>query len=472
MTQPTELTDFAADCLKETGAEPFRTKSVENIALRPRSERERILREAHYSPAYLRSEDVFLDFATDSGTGAMSDNQWAALMRGDESYIRSRNFYELEAVVQEVTGYAHVIPTHQGRAAENIVMELLVTKGQAVLSNTHFDTTRAHVERRGGRPIDLVSDGLWKFEERQDFKGNFDLRKLDIALETLASSVGLIIITIVNNFACSSPVSMSNIRAVVERARARGIAVFFDAARFAENAFFIREREPGYQDRSIASIAREMFDMADGCWMSAKKDAIVNIGGFIATRDEKLGRRCQELLVLYEGFPSYGGLARRDLAAMAVGLREGMDEAYLRARTEQVALLGREFEQVAGVRVSQPTGGSGVFVDVSSIYPELPADRLPGIALACDLYLEGGIRAGAAPFHMETIDLERGEIVERIFEFARFAVPRRVYSDNHMRFAAQILKRVKERAGANAGYRVTHMPDVLGHFFAKFAPIA
>jgi tryptophanase len=463
------LFDFAKQCLEETRAEPFRTKSVESLALPSRASRERILAEAYYSPAYLRSEDVFLDFATDSGTGAMSDMQWSALMRGDESYVRSRNFYELEDAVREVTGFPHVIPTHQGRAAENILMELLLRPGQTVLSNTHFDTTRAHVQRRGARPIDLVSDSLWEFATPAPFKGNFDLEKLDVALARLGETVGLVIITIVNNFACSSPVSLSNMRAVAERTKKLGIPLFIDAARFSENAFFIHEREEGYADKTIASIARDIFDLADGCWMSAKKDAIVNIGGFIAVRDEKLGRKCQELLVLYEGFPSYGGLARRDLSAMAVGLREGMNLEYLRARTAQVALLADEFEKV-GVRVSQPAGGSGVFVDVKSIYPHLGAEKLPGIALACDLYLEGGIRAGAAPFHMETVDLTTGEIVDRVFEFARFAVPRRVYSDNHMRYTARVLGRVKEQAHESRGFRVTHMPEVLGHFFAQFAP--
>lgn len=462
--------DFAVTCLRATHAEPFRTKTVEAIRLPGKAERREILRDAHYSPAYLRSEDVYLDFATDSGTGAMSDRQWAALMRGDESYVRSRNFYELEAAVQEVTGFEHVIPTHQGRAAENILMELLLQPGHTVLCNTHFDTTRAHVTRRKARPVDLVSDALWNFSEPHDFKGNFDLNKLDIALEKLGSTVGLVIITIVNNFACSSPVSLENMRAVAERARSRGIPVFIDAARFAENAFFIREREPGYEGREVPDIAREMFALADGCWMSAKKDAIVNIGGFIAVRDEKLARRCQELLVLYEGFPSYGGLARRDLAAMAEGLREGMDVEYLRTRTNQIQLLAELFRDKAGVRVSLPAGGSGVFVDVSSLYPHLSPEQLPGIALACDLYLEGGIRAGAAPFHMETVDLATGELVDRVFEFARFAVPRRVYSDNQMRYCAEILARVRERAQESRGYRLTYMPEVLGHFFAKFEP--
>lgn len=469
MQTPNEQ-DFALQCMRKAGAEPYRTKSIENLELRPREARERILQEAYYSPAYLKSEDVYLDFATDSGTGAMSDNQWAALMRGDESYIRSRSYYELESAVQEVTGYPFVIPTHQGRAAENILMELLLTPGQAVLGNTHFDTTRAHIAKRNCRPIDLVSDALWDFSTPQPFKGNFDLLKLDVALERLGNTVGLVVITIVNNFACSSPVSLANIKAVVERARARGIPVFIDAARFAENAFFIREREPGYEETPIPDIAREIFDLADGCWMSAKKDGLVNIGGFIAVKDERLARRCQELLVLYEGFPSYGGLARRDLAAMAVGLKEGLSLPYLTARTRQVAELARAFENISKVRVSQPTGGSGVFVDVSSIYPHLPPERLPGITLACDLYREGGIRAGAAPFHLETVDLNSGEFVDRVFEFARFALPRRVYSDNQLMYCALILGRVKEMAADSRGYELKHMPEVLGHFFAQFAP--
>jgi tryptophanase len=392
-------------------------------------------------------------------------------MRGDEAYIRSRSFFRFEQAVKDIVGYPHVIPTHQGRAAENIVCELLVKPGDIVLSNTHFDTTRAHVENRKGVALDLVGDSLWDFDGQDAFKGNFDLAKLKVALERYGDRVPFVLITIVNNLACSSPVSMENIRRTKELADAFGVPVLFDACRFAENAHFIKAREPGYADRPIPDIVREMFSFGEGCWMSAKKDAIVNIGGFIALRDESLARRCQERLVLYEGFPTYGGLARRDLEAMAIGLREGLDEDYLHHRTSQVAYLGRLLE-AAGIRCSKPFGGSGVFVDVESLYPHIPPERFPGIALVCDLYLEGGVRAGAIPFHLKTVHPSTGDIVAREFQFARFAIPRRVYSQSHLEFVAEAMRRVKKSASHNHGYRLTYAPEVLAHFFAKFEPLA
>jgi tryptophanase len=454
-----------------TLAEPYRTKVVEKITLLRREERAEVLKKAFFSVAYIDSSDVFIDLVTDSGTGAMSDEQWAGLMRGDEAYIRSRSFFRFEQAVKDIVGYPHVIPTHQGRAAENIVCELLVKPGDIVLSNTHFDTTRAHVENRKGVALDLVGDSLWDFDGQDPFKGNFDLAKLKVALERYGDRVPFVLITIVNNLACSSPVSMENIRRTKELADAFGVPVLFDACRFAENAHFIKAREPGYADRPIPDIVREMFSFGEGCWMSAKKDAIVNIGGFIALRDESLARRCQERLVLYEGFPTYGGLARRDLEAMAIGLREGLDEDYLHHRTSQVAYLGRLLE-AAGIRCSKPFGGSGVFVDVESLYPHIPPERFPGIALVCDLYLEGGVRAGAIPFHLKTVHPSTGDIVAREFQFARFAIPRRVYSQSHLEFVAEAMRRVKKSASHNHGYRLTYAPEVLAHFFAKFEPLA
>lgn len=464
------MADFARELLAKLGAEPFRTKVVERLRLPERAERERLLREAFYSPAFLNASDVYIDLVTDSGSGAMSDEQWSALMRGDEAYVRSRSFLAFEKAVQEVMNFKYVVPTHQGRAAENIVMELLLEPGDIVLSNTHFDTTKAHVEHRQAIAVDLVGDWLWDFAKPRPFKGNFDLDKLRAALETHGAKVPFIIITVLNNFACSSPVSMSNIRAVRTLADQYKIPVYFDACRFAENAYFIKTRESGYESKTILEIVHEMLSYGDGCWMSAKKDAIVNIGGFIATNDEAFARRCQEKLVLYEGFYTYGGLARRDLEAIAVGLREGIEEDYLAHRTGLVNFLGQQM-QGAGVVVSQPIGGSGVFVDVAALYPHLSADQFPGIALFCDLYKEGGVRAGAAPFPMKTVKAETGQIEERVFQFARFAVPRRVYSRAHMEFVALVMERVKTEAHTNRGYRVTEHPPVLGHFFSKFEPL-
>ncbi len=464
------MTDFARALYAETVAEPYRTKVVEKLKLPDRPERAAILANAHYSPAHLNASDVYVDLVTDSGTSAMSDDQWAGLMRGDEAYVRSRSFYTFEAAIADTTGFRHVIPTHQGRAAEHIVTELLVRSGGVVLSNTHFDTTKANVEHREATAIDCISEHVWNFAEEHPFKGNFDLAQLEAALERHQARVNLIIITVVNNLACSSPVSMANMREVRRLATKHGVPLFIDASRFAENAYFIQQREPGYAKKSVGEIALEMLALGDGCWMSAKKDALVNIGGFIATNDQAFARKCQEKLVLYEGFYTYGGLARRDLEAIAVGIREGLSEDYLEHRIRLVRYLGEELER-AGLVVSKPVGGSGVFVDVEALYPHLNPDKLPGIALFADMYLEGGVRVGAIPFHIQTVDPTTGDFVSRQFQMARFAVPRRVYSRAHMQFVAKVAERVKQLSGGNRGYEVVEHPDVLGHFFAKFAPL-
>ncbi|HVY26035.1 MAG TPA: tryptophanase [Polyangiaceae bacterium] len=462
-----DSTDLSAELAL---VEPYRIKVVEPIRLLPREERERALRAAFHSVTYLNSADVFVDLATDSGTSAMSDRQWAAMMIADEAYVRSQSFFRFEKSIQEIFGYPHVIPVHQGRAAENILTELLVKPDAVVPSNTHFDTVRAHVEHRHGIGIDLVGDWLWNFEAEHPFKGNFDLDKLKTALEKYGSRVPFVSITISNNMACSSPVSMENIRQAKALADAHKVPILFDASRFAENAYFIKQREPGYANVPIREIVREMFSYGDGCWMSAKKDALVNIGGFIALRDESLARRCQEQLVLYEGFPTYGGLARRDLEAVAVGLQEAVEEDYLRHRTQQVAYLGSLFER-AGIRCSKPFGGSGVFIDLQSLYPHLTSEQFPDVAMGCDTYLEGGVRAAAFPFVLKGID-QQGEITKRTFHFARFAVPRRTFTRSHLDYVGAVMARVKQRAPHSPGYRCTHSPEVLGHFFSRFEPLA
>jgi len=452
-------------------AEPYRVKVVERVRLPSRAEREEILKKASHFVVHVDSQDVFIDLVTDSGTGAMSDEQWAGMMKGDEAYMRSRSFLALEEAVPAIFGqeYKYVVPTHQGRAAEHIFMELMLDKGDVVLSNTHFDTTRAHVLHRGAEPVDLVGDWLWNFDDPLPFKGNFDLERLEIALKRHHKHVPFIMITVLNNFACSSPVSMENIRGVARLAEQFGKPIYFDACRFAENAWFIKNRETGYSTRTIPEIVKEMLSYGQGAWMSAKKDAIVNIGGFLALKDEDLTRRCQERLVLYEGFPTYGGLAGRDLEAMAVGLYEGIDEAHLAQRTEQVAYLAGLFEK-AGIRASKPAGGSGVFVDVESLYGHLPPDKFPAIALTNDIYLEGGIRVGAYPFHFKTVD-PAGEFVDKVFQFARFAIPRRVYTKGHLDYIGDVMTRVKERAPRNKGYRLLYAPTILAHFFSKFEPL-
>jgi len=461
----------AANSLEEEAlAEPYRIKMVEAIRLLTREQREQALRDAFFSVTYLNSADVYIDLATDSGTGAMSDRQWGAMLTADEAYVRSRSFFRLEKAIQDIVGYRYVVPTHQGRAAENILASLLVKPDQIVLSNTHFDTVRAHIEHRHGVALDLVGDSLWDFNEENPFKGNFDLTKLRLALEQYGSKVPFISITISNNMACSSPVSMDNIRQVSRLAKEFAIPVLFDASRFAENAYFMKQREPGYERHSLADIVREMFSYGQGCWMSAKKDAIVNIGGFIALSDESLARRCQEMLVLYEGFPTYGGLAGRDLEAIAVGLEEAIDDAYLCHRTGQIAYLGELFER-AGLRCSKPFGGSGVFIDVQKLYPHLPPELFPDVAMGCDVYREGGVRAAAFPFALRTLD-GTGQIVSREFHFARFAIPRRVYTKSHLDYVGKIMARVVQNAPQSKGYRCTYVPEVLGHFFAKFEPLA
>lgn len=450
--------------------EPYRTKVVERIQLLSRQERAKALERAFYSIVYLRAADVYIDLVTDSGTSAMSDRQWAGLMTGDEAYMGSRNYFHVEEVVQRITGYPHFIPTHQGRAAENILMELLVKPGDLVAGNTLFDTTRAHVHSVGARPLDLVGDCLWDFQTPRAFKGDIDQGRLEAALERYPDRIPFIVMTVVNNMAGSSPVSMVNIRETKRLADRFGIPLLFDACRFAENAYLIKARDEQYRQKSILEICQEMFSYGDGCWMSAKKDGLVNIGGFIALRDERLAARCRERLVLYEGFPTYGGLARRDLEAMAIGLVEGMSEEHLRHRIAQVAYLGGLMEQEAGVVISQPTGGSGVFIDVGSAYGHLPPERLPCVAFTCDLYLEGGIRAAAAPFNLVRIDPKTGELSDRSFQIARLAVPRRVYGKSHMEYVGAVMKRVRDKAHLNPGYRVVHQPEVLGHFFSKFLP--
>lgn len=438
--------------------EPFRIKAVDRIPILDRPARERALERAGHNLFRLASDEVTIDLLTDSGTGAMSAAQWAALAQGDESYAGSRSFARLEAVVRDLTGMPFVFPTHQGRGAEHILARALLGPGKVVLNNTHFDTTRAHVEASGARPVDLPCPAADRASDPAPFKGDMDLDALDAALER--EPVALVMLTLTNNAAGGQPVSMGNIEAVRARCDAAGVPLFLDAARFAENAWFVHTREPGYEGWSLRDIVRRMFDLADGFTLSAKKDGIVNIGGLLGARDPDLARRFRDLLILYEGFPTYGGLAGRDLEAMAVGLEEALDPDYLRYRARSIAYFAEGLE-AAGVPVVQPPGGHAVYIDASRLAPHLPPSAFPAQAIAAALYVEGGVRG-----------VEVGSLMfpDARHQLVRLAMPRRVYTQAHIDYVIEVAARVRERAARLPGYRIVEAPAVLRHFTAVLAP--
>jgi tyrosine phenol-lyase len=453
----------------ELFAEPYKIKVVEPIRMTTRAERERLIAESGYAVGMIRSEDVYIDLSTDSGTSAMSDNQWAGMMLGDEAYHCSKNFYSLEKAVQDVMGLKFVVPTHQGRGAENILFQTLVKEGDVVPGNTHFDTTRTHIERNGGKPVDLVVEAAFEMSEPSPFKGNLDVERLERLIADVGKSrIPLILLTMTNNAIGGHPVSMENARAVRSVAERYGIPLFFDAARFAENAYLIQQREPGYSDRPVAEIVHEMFRLADGCTMSAKKDGLVNIGGFLAVNDEELYRRLIALLVVYEGFATYGGLAGRDMEALARGLREVIDDKYLASRVRQVAYLAGLLRE-GGVPITEPAGGHAVYLDVLRFLPRIPRDQFPGVAIIVELYLEAGVRGvelGTLVFGKK--DPQTGDTIYPRLELVRLAIPRRVYTDRHMEVVAQAVTRVYRRRDQIRGMRITYEPPVLRHFLAKF----
>jgi tryptophanase len=452
--------------------EPFRIKVTEPIRLISREAREAALKEAGYNLFALKAEDIFIDLLTDSGTGAMSHDQWAALMRGDESYAGARSYYRLKTAVEDIFGFKFFVPTHQGRAAENILAACLIKLGQYVPSNMHFDTTDANIRARGGRPVNLVIDEAADPSNPHPFKGNMDIAKLKAFIEkTGVEKIPFGMITVTNNAGGGQPVSMENLKQVAETYHAYGIPFFIDAARYAENAFFIQQREPGYRHRPVKDIAREMFALADGMCMSAKKDAIVNIGGLLCVNDEKLFQSIKNELILREGFPTYGGLAGRDLDAIATGLYEGLDETYLSYRIAQTAYLNARLNQ-AGIPTIQPAGGHAVYVDARAVLPHIPQSEFPGQALAVELYREGAVRGveiGSVMFAHP--DPETGQMVYPKLELLRLAIPRRTYTQSHMDYVADSLANIKIRAASIRGYKFTYAPELLRHFTARFEPL-
>jgi tryptophanase len=455
----------------QTIIEPFRVRSVEPIRFTTRAEREKLLAEAGYNPFTLKAEDVLIDLLTDSGTGAMSSRQWSGMIASDESYAGAASFYRFEAAVRDITGFKHVIPTHQGRAAEHILFSVIARPGDVVLNNTHFDTTRAHVENRGAEARDLVIAEGRQPRVIHPFKGNIDLDALRRSIEEVGPSrIPAVMVTVTNNSGGGQPVSMANIRAASKIAHDAGLPFLIDACRFAENSWFIKTREAGYADKTPIEIAREMFSYADGCTMSAKKDGMANIGGFLALNDDKIAASCRTLEILTEGFPTYGGMAGYDLEAIAVGLYEALDEGYLRYRIRSMEYLGDKLV-AAGVPIVQPTGGHAVYLDAGAMLPHIPPLQYPAWSLNNALYLVGGVRGveiGTIMFGLQPDGTEKPAPNDLV----RLAFPRRVYTQSHVDYLAEVILAVFAGRERLCGYRVVEQAPVLRHFTVRMAPLS
>ncbi len=452
--------------------EPFRIKMVETIKVLTREEREQKIKEADYNLFNLRGEDVYIDLLTDSGTNAMSDSQWAGVMRGDEAYAGGRSYYNLLEACEDIFGYKYMQPVHQGRAAEKVLFGLLMGPGDFSISNMFFDTTRAHVEIAGARAIDCVVKEALDPKVRVPFKGNMDVEKLErLILEHGKEKVKLIVMTITNNSAGGQPVSMQNMRDVSEVCKKYDIPLCIDAARFAENAYFVKQREEEFKNSSIKDITKEMFSYADMFTMSAKKDAIVNMGGLLGVKEDKeLFQLVKGRTISFEGFTTYGGLAGRDLEALSIGLYEGLDEDYLKYRSGQMEYLASKLDD-AGIAYQSPIGGHGVFIDAREMFPHIPYNEFPGQALAVELYLEAGIRTCDIGSYMLGNDPDTGEQLKADFDFTRLAIPRRVYTQSHFDVMADALIAIKARADQVKGYKITWEPPVLRHFQASLEPL-
>ncbi|MDY6857376.1 MAG: tryptophanase [Thermodesulfobacteriota bacterium] len=454
----------------KTIIEPFRIRSVEPIRFTTMKQRKQALKRAGYNPFLLSAEEVLIDLLTDSGTGAMSSRQWANMIASDESYAGSTSFYKFEAAVKDITGFKHVIPTHQGRAAEHIFFSCIAKPGNIIPNNTHFDTTRAHVEHTGGEALDLVIPEGREPRVIHPFKGNIDLDALETTIrEAGVGRVPVVMITITNNSGGGQPVSIENIRSASQISRAHGILFIIDACRFAENAWFIKSREEGYADKSPLEIAREMFSYADGCTMSAKKDGMSNIGGFLALNDDDLAARCRKLEILTEGFPTYGGMAGYDMEAIAQGLYEALEEEYLRYRVRSIQYLGEKLI-AAGVPIVQPTGGHALYIDAREMLPHIPPTQYPAWSLNNALYLLGGVRGveiGSVMFGLQPDGTDKPATMELV----RLAFPRRVYTQSHVDYLVEVILASHAQRDQLPGYRIVWQESVLRHFTARLQPI-
>ena len=456
----------------KTIIEPFRIKSIEPIKFTTEHEREEILKKSFYNPFMIPAEDVLIDLLTDSGTSAMSSKQWAGIMEGDESYAGSKSFYRFERAVRDLTGFKHIIPTHQGRGAEKILFSIVGGKGKWIPNNTHFDTTRANVEYSGAEGVDLLNETGKHPHLIADFKGNMDVAALERFIqEKGAENIPLCMLTITNNSGGGQPVSMDNIRRTKLVLKKFGIPLFLDACRFAENAYFIKKREKEYAQSSVREIAQEMFSYADGCTMSAKKDALVNIGGFLAMNDSDLAWKSRNLLIITEGFPTYGGLAGRDLEAIAQGLDEILDEDYLRYRIRSIEYVGEKFTTI-GIPIVQPPGGHAIYIDARQFLSHIPPHEYPGQAVVCELFRAGGIRSveiGSVMFGK--YDKATGQLVSPSMELVRLAIPRRVYTQSHMDYVVEVAEAVYKHREGLKGFQIIEEAPMLRHFTAKFERI-
>jgi tryptophanase len=451
--------------------EPFKIKTVEPIRVTTDHERAKHLAQAHYNPFLLHSGDVLIDFLTDSGTSAMSAAQWSAMMSGDESYAGAKSWLRLEKEIRDLTGFEFILPTHQGRAAERILYGYLGGKGKIFISNTHFDTTRANIEFSGATAIDIPIAEAKDITFEHPFKGNLDLRKLEeLITHHGAENIAAVILTVTNNSGGGQPCSMQNAKDVSRICKERQILFILDACRVAENAYFIRHREKGFEKTSYRQIAQQMFSLADGCIMSAKKDGLVNIGGFLALKDKTLADACTNLLIITEGFATYGGLAGRDMDAMVVGLREVFDPDYLHYRIRSTAYLGEHIRQ-KGISIIYPVGGHAVYIDAKALYPHIPIEEYPGQVLVCELYLKGGIRSVEIGSVMFGKYDNNGKLIPAPMELVRLAIPRRVYTQSHIDYVVEVFDEIVRSKHEVKGLKITHEPEFLRHFTAHFEKI-